>query len=109
MVDTPLYINGLSRSVCCYRRVAPVVGGLIVVDTDSGIVATWTAAAYSGSGDIWPGFDGLSNCALGAGVYAGLYTVCKQARTGVWTLLILQNQAGCGWMVLLSIHVQRRT
>lgn len=109
VVDTPLHINSLAGRICRDGGVAPVVRWLIIVDTDPGIVATWTAAANGGGGDIWPGFDGLSDCALGACVYAGLYTACKRMGTGSRILFIPQNQAGCGWKGWLSIHVQRWT
>lgn len=46
--------------------------GLVVVDADAGVVATWSASADLGGFEVGPCGDRFEDGAFGAGVDAGL-------------------------------------
>lgn len=48
VVDAPLHFNNFVRSVRGDNRITPVIARLIVVDTNSRIISTWSASTYLG-------------------------------------------------------------
>jgi cytochrome c biogenesis protein ResB len=72
VVDTPLNFD----DVICYIRgdhgIAPVITGLVVVDTDSRVVSTWPTSANLGSFKVGPSSDWFEDGAFGAGINSSL-------------------------------------
>lgn len=72
VVDTPLHFHDLVCSICGNDRVAPVSAGLVVVNTNSGIVTTRSTSANLGSFQIGPCSDWFKDGAFRAGINASL-------------------------------------
>jgi hypothetical protein len=72
-INTPLNLNNFPRSIRDYRFIAPVFTGLIVVDADTSIVATWSTPANLSGLKIRPGGDWLQDRTFGAGINTSLY------------------------------------
>lgn len=66
VVDTPLYFNLLARTVGLHSLRAPVSGGLVVVDTVTGVVTTGSTTADWCRIEVRPGLHRLENCTLRA-------------------------------------------
>jgi len=78
VVDTPLDIYDLSGTVRRYRR-TPIVGGLVVVDTDASVVSARSASSDLGTREIWPSCNWFKNCTLRARIKVRLYMYVSMA------------------------------
>lgn len=74
VVNAPLYIDSVASLIGHNRSVTPVGSRLVVVDADTGVVATRTTPADLGLRNVGPCGHGLQNGTLGASVQAGLET-----------------------------------
>lgn len=72
VVDAPLHINYIAALVGNDRRRSPAGSGLVVVDTDTGVVSAWACAPNLGRVEVGPGRDGLEDGALGTCVWSSL-------------------------------------
>lgn len=72
VIDTPLNFHSIVRRICGNHRISPVVTGLVIVDTDSGIVSTWPTSTDLGGFKVGPRGYWLEDGAFGAGIDAGL-------------------------------------
>lgn len=72
VVDAPLYVDDLVCSVCGHHRVAPVSAGLVIINTNSRIVTTWSTSANLGSFQVRPRSDWFKNGTFRAGINASL-------------------------------------
>lgn len=72
VVDTPLDFNNLAGRIGRNRLLAPICAGLIVVDTNACIVATWTCAPDLCLIEVWPSCHWLQDSTLRARIRASL-------------------------------------
>lgn len=72
VVDTPLHFDDLVRCVSGNYRVAPVIAGLVIVNTNSSIVSTWPTSANLCCFQVGPSGDWLEDGAFGASINASL-------------------------------------
>lgn len=72
VIDTPFHFHDLVSSICCDDRVAPVSGGLVIVDTNSGVIATWPTPTNLCFFQVRPCGDWFKDGAFGAGINASL-------------------------------------
>lgn len=72
VVDTPLHIDDLVCSICGNDRIAPVSAGLVIINTNSSIVTTWSTSANLGSFQIRPRSDWFKDGTFWAGINASL-------------------------------------
>lgn len=75
VIDTPLDFNSVACGISCDDLVTPVITGLVVVDTDSGVIPAWSTSSHLGFFQVWPGGYGLENGTFGAGVDPSLGSV----------------------------------
>jgi hypothetical protein len=72
VVNTPLNFDDV---ICCIggdHRIAPVIAGLVVVDTNSRIVSTWPTSTNLGSFKVGPSSDWFEDGAFGARIDTSL-------------------------------------
>jgi hypothetical protein len=72
VIDTPLNFHNIVCRICGNYVISPIITGLIIVDTDSGIVSTWPTSADLGGFKVGPRSDWFEDGAFGAGIDAGL-------------------------------------
>jgi hypothetical protein len=99
VIDTPLDFNSVTSGVCCDHFVAPVITGLVVVNTDSGVVPARSTSTHLGCFQVWPGGYGLENGAFRAGIDAGLEVLVGSRKVemlvrGTWWILYLKAKTG---------------
>lgn len=72
VVDAPLDVNNLARFISSYRLFAPVCTRLVVVNTDSSVIAAWATSSDFGLVEIGPGGDWLQDGAFRASIGTSL-------------------------------------
>jgi hypothetical protein len=72
VIDAPFHFDDLVSSIFCDDRVAPVSGGLVIVNTNSGVVATWSTPTNLCFFQVRPSRDWFKDGAFGAGINASL-------------------------------------
>lgn len=72
VIDTPLNVHDIICRIRGNHAISPVITGLVIVDTDSGIVATWPTSANLGGFKVRPGRYWLEDGAFGAGIDTSL-------------------------------------
>ena len=65
VIKAPLHFNDISCCVGYYRRVSPMVVGLIIIDAHTSVVTTGTAPSYWCGSKVGPGGNGLEDSAFG--------------------------------------------
>lgn len=86
VVDAPLDVDNLARSVDGDGGCSPVAGGLVVVDGHAGVVAAGPATAYGCNVEIGPRGYRFKDAAFWAAVQPGLAEVSFQRFLGVLKL-----------------------
>lgn len=66
VVETPLNFNSVSGRVGDDWFGAPISAGIVVINADAGIVATWATATDLGGSEVRPRGDRLEDSTLGA-------------------------------------------